>query len=176
MHAMTAGSRQVPGGLSRPPQPPPGEVMLVGAHGGAGVTTLTALLSPAWDLGTVRRAGPGGSPLRSAGRPVLLVARNTGPAAARAVAAARLLSEQRVRVAVLAVIGDGLPEPAEARYRFRVLEGRVGAVVRVPFVPAFRVAADPLAVRLPRRMRRALAEIRALVQEQMPYPAPAVSP
>ena len=33
--------------------------------------------------------------------------------------------------AVLAVIGDGLPEPAEARYRFRVLDGRVGAVVRV---------------------------------------------
>jgi hypothetical protein len=116
----------------------------------------------------IRRPGPGGSPLRPAGRPVLLVARSTAPAAARAVAVTELLSEQRVRVAVLVVVGDGLPEPAEATYRFRVLEGRVGAVVRVPFVPAFRVAADPLAVRLPRRARRALAEIRALVQEQVP--------
>jgi hypothetical protein len=169
VHAMTAGSRQFPEGPSRPARhPPPGEVVLIGAHGGAGVTTLAALLSPAWDLGMIRRPGPGGSPLRPAGRPVLLVARSTAPAAARAVAVTELLSEQRVRVAVLVVVGDGLPEPAEATYRFRVLEGRVGAVVRVPFVPAFRVAADPLAVRLPRRARRALAEIRALVQEQVP--------
>jgi hypothetical protein len=170
---MTAGSRQFPDGPSRPLRhPPPEEVVLVGAHGGAGVTTLAALLSPAWDLGTIRRPGLGGSPLRPAGRPVLLVARSTAPGAARAVAATRLLSEQRVRVAVLVVVGDGLPEPAEAKYRFRVLEGRVGAVVRVPFVPAFRVAADPLAVRLPRRVRRALAEIRALVQEQVPVRHP----
>jgi hypothetical protein len=145
-------------------------MVLVGAHGGAGVTTLATLLRPAWDLGTVRQAGPASVPLRPAGRPVLLVARNTAPAAAQAVAATRLLSEQHVQVAILAVISDGLPEPAEARYRFRVLEGRVGAVIRVPFVPAFRVAADPLAVRLPRRMRRALTEIRSLTHEQVPYP------
>jgi hypothetical protein len=101
----------------------------------------------------------------------LLVTRNTVTAAGRAVDAARLLGEQRVAVAVLVVIGDGLPEPAEARYRFGVLDGRVGAVIRVPFVPAFRIAADPLSITLPRRARRALAEIRALACEQMPYPA-----
>jgi hypothetical protein len=107
---------------------------------------------------------------------VVLVTRNTVTAAGRAVAAARLLSGQGVQVAVLAVIGDGLPEPAEASYRFRILEGRVGAVVRVPFVPAFRIAADPLAVALPRRVRSALSEIRAFAHEQMPDPAPVIRP
>lgn len=169
MYPMAAEPRQQLGTPPAPPRhAPPAEVVLVGAHGGAGVTTLADLLHPAWDLGVVRRPGPGRGPLRPAGRPVLLVTRNTVAAAGRAVVAARLLSEQGVQVAVLAVIGDGLPEPAESRYRFRVLEGRLGAVVRVPFVPAFRIAADPLAVRLPRRARGALAEIRALVHEQLP--------
>jgi len=142
--------------------------VLVGAHGGAGVSTLAGLLRPAWDMGVVTLPGPGRGPLRPAGRPVLLVTRNTVAAAGRAVAATSLLSEQGVRVAVLVVTGDGLPEPAEARYRFGVLEGRLGAVIRVPFVPAFRIAADPLSVHLPRRARRALGDIRALVHEQAP--------
>jgi len=167
VYPMTAGSRQP--SAYPPGQAPPPEIVLVGAHGGAGVTTLAGLLRPAWDMGTVRRLGPGRGPLRPAGRPVLLVTRNTVTASGRAVAAARLLGEQGVPVAVLAVVGDGLPEPAEARYRFRVLEGRVGAVVRVPFVPAFRLAADPRSVALPRRVRRALAEIRALALEQISH-------
>jgi hypothetical protein len=149
-----------------PRHAPPGEVVVVGAHGGAGVTILAGLLRPAWDLGVARRSGPGRGPLRLGGRPVLLVARNTVVAAGHAMAAVSLLADQGVQVAVLAVTGDGLPEPAEARYRFRILEGRLGAVVRVPFVPAFRVAADPLSVALPRRAHRALAHIRALTSEQ----------
>ncbi len=173
MHPVTARTGQRPGRPpARPGHEPPGEAVVVGAHGGAGVTTLAGLLRPAWDMGTVRRPGPGRGPVRPAGRPVVLVTRNTVAAAGRAVAAVRLLGEQGVLVAVLAVVGDGLPEPAEARYRFRVVEGRVGGVVRVPFVPAFRVAADPLSVVLPRRARRALGEIRALAREQVPYPAP----
>jgi hypothetical protein len=162
------GSRQRPAmPPARPRYPPLREIVLIGAHGGAGVTTLAGLLRPAWDLGVVRRPGPGRG-LRPCGRPVVLVARGTLPAAGRAVAATRLLAGQDVQVAVLAVIGDGLPEPAEARYRFGVLEGRVGAVIRVPFVPAFRAAADPLSVDLPRRARRALAAIRALAQQHEP--------
>jgi hypothetical protein len=172
VYPVRPGSRQRPVmPPARPRYPSPREIVLVGAHGGAGVTTLAGLLRPAWDLGVVRRPGQGCGRLHPSGRPVLLVARSTLPAAGRAVAAARLLAGQGVQVAVLAVIGDGLPEPAEARYRFRVLEGRVGAVIRVPFVPAFRAAADPLSVDLPRRARRALAAIRALVQEHEPHPA-----
>ena len=147
---------------------PPREVVVVGAHGGAGVTTLAGLLRPAWDLGVVRRPGPGCGALQPSGRPVLLVARGTVPAAGRAVAAMRLLDEQGVQVAILAVVGDGLPEPAEARYRFRVLEGRVGAVIRVPFVPVFRIAADPLSVDLPRRAGRALVAIARLCKSTSP--------
>ena len=177
MYPRTAEPRPRP---DRPPtwpgHKPSGEIVLVGAHGGAGVTTLTGLLRPAWDMGLVRRPAAGHGSLRPAGRPVVLVTRNTVTAAGRAVAAAGLLSGQGVQVAVLAVIGDGLPEPAEASYRFRVLEGRVGAVVRVPFVPAYRIAADPLAVALPRRARSALAEIRALAQEQVPDPPPVTRP
>jgi hypothetical protein len=177
VHPVRPGSRQRPvRPPARPRYPSPREIVLVGAHGGAGVTTLAGLLRPAWDLGVVRHPGQGCGRLQPAGRPVLLVARSTLPAAGRAVAATRLLAGQGVQVAFLAVIGDGLPEPAEARYRFRVLEGRVGAVVRVPFVPAFRAAADPLSVDLPRRARRALAAIRALVQEREPHPAPVTRP
>ena len=121
MYPVTAAPRQRPGAPPRDRVILPREVVLVGAHGGAGVTTLAGLLRPAWDMGVVRRPGPGRGPLRRAGRPVLLVTRNTVAAAGRAVTAARLLDEQGVQVTVLVVIGDGLPEPAEARYRFRVL-------------------------------------------------------
>ncbi|HEY7144921.1 MAG TPA: hypothetical protein VH637_11780 [Streptosporangiaceae bacterium] len=167
MRQVTADSRARQAGPVPAARPAPrGEVVLTGAHGGAGVTTLAGLLRPAWDMGQVRRLGPGQGPLRPAGRPVVLVARSTASAAARAVTATGLLAAQGVQVTVLAVIGDGLPEPAEARYRFRVLDGRVGAVVRVPFIPAFRLAADPRSVTLPRRARHAVAEIRALAGQQ----------
>jgi len=164
--------RRAAGPLRRPPL---AEIVLVGAHGGAGVSTLAALLSPAWDMGAVRGPRSGG-PLRAAGRPVVLAARNTVAAASRAVAATTAITGQGTRVAVLVVVSDGLPEPAEARYRFRVLESRVGAVVRMPFVPALRAAGSPLQVDLPRRASKALAEIRALAQEQAPYPAPVTRP
>ena len=177
MYPRTAEPRQRPGRPpARPGHAPSVEIVLVGAHGGAGVTTLTGPAASRLGHGRGRQPGPGHGSLRPAGRPVVLVTRNTVTAAGRAVAAAGLLSEQGVQVAVLAVIGDGLPEPAEASYRFRVLEGRVGAVVRVPFVPAFRIAADPLAVALPRRARSALAEIRALAHEQVPDPPPVTRP
>ncbi len=152
-----AGREQGP-----PRHAPPGELVFAGAHGGAGVTTLAALLRPAWDVGVVHTPARGRGYLKAGGRPVVLVARSTVVSAGRAVAAVSLLARQGVPVSVLAVTGDGLPEPGEARYRFRLLEGRVGAVVRVPYIPALRLADDPLRVDLPRRARTALAEIRTL--------------
>jgi hypothetical protein len=118
--------------------------------------------------------GAARSGLRAGGRPVVLVTRNTVAAAGRAAAAITAVTAT-AHVAVLVVVGDGLPEPADAAYRFRVLEGRVGAVVRMPFIPAFRVAVSPAQVRLPRRARKALAEIRALAQEQN-LPPPSTRP
>lgn len=162
MHTETAATRAAPG-WPRVPQrhAPPAGIVIVGAHGGAGVTTLAALLRPAWDMGAVSPPGQDRGLLRTAGRPVVLVTRGTVTASSRAVAAVGVLGAQGVPVAVLAVTDDGLPEPAEARYRIRLLQARVGAVVRVPYIPALRIADDPLRVDLPRRARRALTEIRA---------------
>jgi hypothetical protein len=153
---------------SRPaPVPRPGaggtahEIVVIGAHGGAGVTTLAILLSPAWDMGIVRRPAPGRPVLRTGGRPVVLVTRNTVAAAGRATAAVNAITGHGERVAVLAVVSDGLPEPAAAAYRLRVLGHRVGVIVRVPFVAALRAADDPARVDLPRKASRALTGIRA---------------
>jgi hypothetical protein len=169
VYPITDRPRQHRGGPPRPARRrPPDGIVLAGAHGGAGTSALAALLAPAWDMGVI--SGPAAGGLRPGGPPVVLAARNTVAAAGRAVSA---ITRAGAWVAVLVVVSDGLPEPAEARYRFRVLEGRVGAVVRMPFVPAFRVTADPSRVDLPRRARQALAEIRALTREQAPRPAPA---
>jgi hypothetical protein len=175
VHPMTAPPRQHRSTPPRRPwpaaQPRAVELVLAGAHGGAGTSTLAALLAPAWNMGAI--GPPAVSRLRACGWPVVLAARSTVASAGRAATVVTALAAAGVPVAVLVVTGDGLPEPAEARYRFRVLEGRVGAVVRMPFVPAFRVAGNPAQVRLPGRARRALAEIRALAPEQAPWPPPA---
>jgi hypothetical protein len=148
-----------------------GELVLAGAHGGAGVTTLAALLQPAWDLGTPRRTSSGFPPIRAGGRPIVLVTRGTVAAAGRATTAVNAITCPGVRIAVLAIVGDGLPEPAEAGYRFRLLQARVGGLVHVPFVPQFRATGDPASVKLPRRARDALARIRVLARTSHPAPA-----
>src|SRR5580692_10157453 len=63
---------------------PPDGIVLAGAHGGAGTSTMAVLLAPAWDMGPVSGATAGGG-LRPGGRPVVLAVRNTVPAAGRAV-------------------------------------------------------------------------------------------
>lgn len=159
--------RLMPAQVRAGPAPPPGrdrvirEIAVVGAHGGAGTTTLAILLWPAWDMGTVRRPARDASPVRACGRPVALVSRNTVAAAARATAAVNALTGQGERVAVLAIVSDGLPEPMAAAYRFQVLAARVGAIVRVPFIASLRMADDPAQADLPRKALRSIADIRA---------------
>jgi hypothetical protein len=140
-------------------------IAVAGAHGGAGVTTLAVLLGSDCDLGVVPRHGRNWLEIRAQGRPLVLVARNTVAAAGCATAAINAVAEQGGRVAVLAVVSDGLPDPKAASYRFRVLAARTGGLVRVPFVASLRVTDDPADVSLPglpRSVRRALAEIRSL--------------
>ena len=162
-----------------PPQDsdqPAREIVVVGAHGGAGTTTLAILLQPAWDMGAVRRVARGQpSSWLTWGRPLVLVSRNTAVAAARAIAAVNAITCQGERVAVLAIVSDGLPEPAAAVYRFQVLAARVGAVVRVPFIASLRTADDPAQVDLPRKARRSIAEIRAKALASL-VPAPIKAP
>jgi hypothetical protein len=140
------------------------ELVIVGAHGGAGVTTLAHWLSPAWDMGAMR---PGRDPAAPAvishGRPLLLACRPTASAAADATAAVAALTRPGARIAVLVIVSDGWPQPPAATARFRLLAHQVGTVIHVPFVPALRLADNPAAVPLPRAAWRALNLIRAVV-------------
>lgn len=140
------------------------DVVVAGAHGGAGASTLAALLPAAWDMGSI---GPllelGRSPLRAKGRPVVLAVRNTAVAAKHATAAIGALSDWDERVAALAIVSDGGPESRDATARFALLAGRVGGVVRVPHVRALRLVEDPAVVGLPGKARQALDELRGLV-------------
>ena len=151
---------------------PAREIVVVGAHGGAGTTTLAVLLRPSWDVGAVRRPAPGRPSVRPTwGRPLVLVSRNTAVAAFRAIAAVNAIAWQGERVAALAIVSDGLPEPSAAAYRFQVLAARVGAVVRVPFIASLRTADDPAQVDLPRSARRSIADIRAKALASVSVPA-----
>ncbi|WP_152563848.1 hypothetical protein [Actinomadura welshii] len=139
------------------------EVVVVGAHGGAGASTLAALLPAVWDMGSI---GPllelGRSPLRAKGRPVVLAVRNTAMAAKSATAAIGALHDWDERVSALAIVSDGGPESRDATARFALLEGRVGGVVRVPHVRELRLVEDPAGVVLPRKAQQALDELRRL--------------
>jgi hypothetical protein len=161
------------------PQPPAGEpgpeepdwllskdwqragLVVWGAHGGAGATTLATWLQPAWDMGPAR---PGTHPRYpatvAAGRPLIVACRPTAWSARAATTAVAAVTQAGSRVAVLAIVSDGWPEPPAATARFRLLEPRVGVVVRIPFVPGLRLADDPATVALPRRALRALDQIR----------------
>ena len=153
------------------------EIVVAGAHGGAGTTTLAILLRPSWDLGAVRRPAAGCPAIRSTGgRPLALVSRNTVAAAARATAAVNAITWQGERIAVLVIVSDGFPEPLAAGYRFQVLTPRVGAIVRVPFIASLRTADDPAQADLPRKARRSIADIRAKAFAGTGRPAPIRTP
>jgi len=148
-----------------------GPLLVAGAHGGSGSTTLAALLPPARDVG-VLRPDHVCMPASLGSGPVVLTSRNTALGAARAIAVAGAVVTWGARLVAVAVVSDGLPEPGDAAYRYRLLDFRV-PVIRVPFVPALRAADDPRAAVLPRRARRALARIRALAS---PPAVPPVKP
>jgi hypothetical protein len=145
------------------------ELVVWGAHGGAGTTTLAIWLLPAWDMRAMRPEPYPRYPAKVAqGRPLLVACRNTVSSARLATIAVAAVNRQGGRVAVLAVISDGWPEPATATSRFRLLQAQVEALVRIPFVPRLRVADDPAAVPLPRRVRRALDQIQTLTGRRSP--------
>jgi hypothetical protein len=147
------------------------EVVIWGAHGGAGTTTLAAWLQPAWDMGAMRPEPDPPYPAAVAhGRPLLVACRTTVTSARMATTAVAAVTRQGGHVDVLVAVSDGWPEPAAATSRFRLLEPHAGAVIRVPFIPALRLADDPAGVPLPRRARRALAQIQAITGHPAPAP------
>ncbi len=154
-------------GRGRPPEPDRchgAELLVWGAHGGAGTTTLTIWLGrTACDMGSMR---PGMYPRYPAqtghGRPLVVV---TGPTARNALAATiavKAVTMAWARVSVLAIVSDGWPEPPTSTIRFQLLEPQADAIIRIPFVPGMRLADEPAAVPIPRQARRAINEIRAV--------------
>lgn len=148
---------------------PDGDVVVVGAHGGAGTTTLAALLRPAWDMGAISYIHDGYPPVRSHGRPLLVVCHGTVPGTRHAITAVSGLEQGGQQVTALVVVSDGLPEPPDASARLDLLADRVGAIVRMPYISGLRLVDDPALIALPAKAYRALARIRAVTH---PEPAP----
>jgi hypothetical protein len=145
------------------------ELVIWGAHGGAGTSTLAFWLQPAWDMGAMRPDPDPPYPAEVAcGRALAVACRCTAWSARQATKALAAVARQGGQVAVLAVVSDGWPEPATATRRFALLESEVRAVVRVPFIPALRLADDPAEVPLSRWARRALTQIQAAAGRPSP--------
>jgi hypothetical protein len=145
------------------------ELVIWGAHGGAGTTTLAVWLQPAWDMGAMRPEPDPPYPAAIVqGRALVVACRNTAWSARQVTKALATAARQGGQVAVLAVVSDGWPEPVTATRRFGLLESQVRAVIRVPFVAGLRLADDPAAVPLPRRALRALAQVQAAVGRGSP--------
>lgn len=137
------------------------ELVIWGAHGGAGTTTLAAWLQPTWDMGAMSPEPDPPYPAAIArGRALVVACRNTAWSGVQATKAVTAVTGQGGRVAVLAVVSDGWPEPAAARHRFQLLETHVSAVIRVPFAFGLRMSDNPAEVPLPRWARRAVAQIK----------------
>jgi hypothetical protein len=147
------------------------ELVIWGAHGGAGTSTLATWLQPAWDMGAMCPEPDPPYPANVAsGRALVVACRSTAWSAQQATKAIAAVIRQGGQVAVLAVVSDGWPEPTTATSRFRLLEPQIGAVIRVPFIPALRLADDQAAVPLPRKAQRAIAQIQAATGRTLPPP------
>lgn len=141
-------------------------MVVAGAHGGAGTSTLAALLPAVWDMGSIESLLElDCAPLDAKGRSIVLAVRNTAAAATRATAAIGVLREWEERVAALAIVSDGGPESRDATARFALLEARVGGIVRVPHVRQLRLVEDPTEVVLPGKARHAIDQLCRLVGE-----------
>ena len=91
------------------------ELVIWGAHGGAGTTTLASWLQPAWDMGAMSPEPDPRHPATIArGRALVVTCRSTAWSAAQATKAVTAVTRQGGSVAVVAVVSDGWPEPAAA--------------------------------------------------------------
>jgi len=181
-HARPWKLAAAPGGQRPPraPRPAAPQIVIAGAHGGAGASTLAALLRlhlaapgghgprvgempPAPDADPARIAAAGWLPVPPPGTRVIIAARGTAEGARRAVIAVTALERHGIYPVAVAVVADGAgPEPRQAAQRFALIEGRAGPLIRVPFAAALRAGASPAAARLPRRLADAVHDLAAL--------------
>jgi hypothetical protein len=168
-------------GRPRAPHPARLQVVIAGAHGGAGVSTLAGLLRlqfagtpagrqirvletpPIPDADPAQIARAGWLPVPPPGMPLIIAARGTAEGARRAVIAVTALERRGLRPAAVAVIADGAgPEPRLAAQRLDLIDGRAGPLIRIPFAVSLRAGASPSSARLSRRLRAAVTGLAAL--------------
>lgn len=155
---------------------------IAGAHGGAGTSTIAALLRevlneggqavpvsevPALPDGDPRRIAAGsGLAQQAQGRVLVITARSTGEGTRRAVVAVTVAGLLGLRPPVLAVTSDGAgPVPPAAAQRLAQLEAeqRVAAIVRIPFSAAIR--AGVTGGRTDKKLRRAVLALAGAVRD-----------
>ncbi len=140
----------------------------VGAHGGAGESTLAALLPQSYGTGhswpvTPASAGDGANAVE----PVVLVARTnmSGLRAAQHAAAQWAAGgTSEIQLLGLVLIADApgrLPRPL--RDFADVVAGGVPRVWWLPWIEAWRLGQDPAAGPIPRSVRRLLADLHTLL-------------
>ncbi|MGI5171479.1 hypothetical protein ACQEU3_44750 [Spirillospora sp. CA-253888] len=142
-------------------------LVIVGAHAGAGAGTLATLIGrdrdvPVWNMGAIDRLVEDSlPPVRARGRPVVVVARNTVMAAQHAIRAVTALDAAGgPRIAALVIVSDGAGrEPRDATTRFALLQGRVGGLVRLPFINALRLVNSPDEVETSAKTREAIGQV-----------------
>lgn len=141
----------------RPPDSdthPPRTLVLAGCHGGAGTSTLARLMGDAADSGLILPRPPW--------LPLVLVTRGTPHGANRATWVLERARAAGIAPHALVVVSDGpWPEPRLATLRLRLLGGLVPVIVRLPYVARWRYVDDPVADPVPRRVVRALDQIRS---------------
>lgn len=134
----------------------PAHVVVLGAVGGAGVSTLVRLLGPfAIDVGRQLT--------RPDGRPLLIVTTATAQGLLAATTAIQAAGKAGHPPPLLAVVADGpWPAASQARARLRMLDDRslTSAVVDVPYVVGWREHDDPLTTAsVPSALRRAVKQL-----------------
>lgn len=165
--------------------PPAREVtwlLVAGAHGGAGTSTLAALLrheagGPPGHPALLKVRGlpalPDGDPRVIARRtalparlpgPLILTARGNADGVRRAVVAVTALEHLGIRPAALAIVGDGAgPVPRAAAERLALIGDRAGPVVNIPFAASLRTAASLPQARVPAALSRAVTSLAGLL-------------
>lgn len=166
---MAVGTRtrrsEMPAG---PPPGPPVLAAVVGCHGGCGATTVARML-PARE---VQR-----DQLAVEHTPLVLIARGTAYGlhwATRGVAMAHQYISHGWLAAppLLALVADStLREPATVRARVRLIEDRVQAVVRLPYIADWRDTDDPLTLPQPRQLVGPLEQLRTELAAAAGVPA-----
>ncbi|KOX13692.1 hypothetical protein [Nocardiopsis sp. NRRL B-16309] len=148
------------------PDEAPG-VVIVGAHGGSGASTLAAMLpDPVYDVGPLMAPDGRVRGVHAHGRPIVLTSRNTVRSAEAASAAIKGLREQGLEAACLVVVADGVgSEPREARVRFRMLEGHT-TVHRMSYLSLLRTSESvPPLEELPRKSQSEISQVLEIVQK-----------